>query len=76
MTAENIQKLQLVQNHAARLIKRAPKRASATLLLNQLHWLPVKKRIFLQSGRHHVQLSVRWRRAKIFKRFNRSLCAS
>ena len=34
MTAENIQKLQLVQNHAARLIKRAPKRASATLLLN------------------------------------------
>ena len=45
MTNENIHKLQLVQNHAARLVKRAPKRSSASSLLKELHWLPVKQRI-------------------------------
>ena len=45
MSDENIQKLQLIQNHAARLVKKAPKRSSASALLMQLHWLPVKQRI-------------------------------
>ncbi|MCP3852877.1 MAG: hypothetical protein GY694_22015, partial [Gammaproteobacteria bacterium] len=45
MSLGNVQKLQLIQNHAARLVKQAPKRSSASLLLSQLHWLPVKKRI-------------------------------
>ena len=45
MTNDNIQKLQLIQNHAARLVKQAPKRSSASALLKQLHWLPVKQRI-------------------------------
>ena len=45
MSLGNVQKLQLIQNYAARLVKQAPKRSSASLLLSQLHWLPVKKRI-------------------------------
>ena len=45
MSNSNIQKLQLIQNYAARLVKRAPRRSSASSLLRQLHWLPVKKRI-------------------------------
>ena len=45
MTNDNIQKLQLIQNHAARLVKQAPKRSSASTLLKELHWLPVKERI-------------------------------
>ena len=42
MSLENIHKLQLIQNHAARLVKKAPKRSSAKLLLKDLYWLPVK----------------------------------
>ena len=45
MTNDNIYKLQLIQNHAARLVKQASKRSSASALLHELHWLPVKKRI-------------------------------
>ena len=45
MSLENIHKLQLIQNHAARLVKKASKRSSAKLLLKDLHWLPVKDRI-------------------------------
>ena len=45
MTHENIQKLQLIQNHAARLVKKASKTSSASFLLKELHWLPVKVRI-------------------------------
>ena len=45
MNLENIHKLQLIQNHAARLVKKAPKRSSAKLLLKDLHWLSVKDRI-------------------------------
>ena len=45
MSNENIKKLQLIQNHAARLVKKAPKRSSATSLLLSLHWLPVRQRI-------------------------------
>ena len=45
MSLENIFKLQLIQNHAARLVKKASKRSSAKLLLKDLHWLLVKDRI-------------------------------
>ena len=45
MTKENFNKLQLVQNHAARLVKKVNKRSSAKSLLKELHWLPVEQRI-------------------------------
>ena len=45
MSLENIHKLQLIQNHAAHLVKKASKRSSAKLLLKDLHWLPLKDRI-------------------------------
>ena len=38
-------KLQKIQNHAARLIFRVSKRETAKPLLQSLHWLPVTKRI-------------------------------
>ena len=40
-----LNKLQRIQNHAARLILRKSRHASATALLRKLHWLPVKARI-------------------------------
>ena len=45
MSSENFHQLQLVQNHAARIIKKAPKTASATSILKELHWLPIKQRV-------------------------------
>ena len=45
MTEENFQKLQLVQNHAARLVCKADKRAHSLYLLKHLHWLPIKQRV-------------------------------
>jgi GTPase SAR1 family protein len=45
MTNQNFHKLQLVQNHAARLVKKQPRTSSATLLLKELHWLPIKFRV-------------------------------
>ena len=38
-------RLQIVQNQAARLIKRTRKRDHITPVLKELHWLPVEKRI-------------------------------
>ena len=40
-----LNKLQRIQNHAARLVLRKSRHASATALLRKLHWLPVKARI-------------------------------
>ena len=40
-----LNKLQRIQNHAARLVYRKSRHASATALLSTLHWLPVKARI-------------------------------
>ena len=40
-----LNKLQRVQNHAARLVLRKTRYESATSLLKTLHWLPVKARI-------------------------------
>ena len=45
ITAENLSKLQLIQNHAARLIKRTKKHDHITPVLVELHWLPVRQRI-------------------------------
>ena len=45
MTNYNFHKLQLVQNHTARVVLKAHKRSSATELLRKLHWLPVKQRV-------------------------------
>ena len=39
MSNENFQKLQSVQNHAARIVKRASKRESAQSIMFELHWL-------------------------------------
>ena len=40
-----LNKLQCIQNHAARIVLRKPMHASATSMLKTLHWLPVKARI-------------------------------
>ena len=45
MTNENFYRLQLIQNHVARVVKKSHKRSSATELLKSLHWLPVKQRV-------------------------------
>ena len=45
MTEENFYKLQVVQNHAARLVTKADKRAHSLYLLKTLHWLPIKQRV-------------------------------
>jgi len=41
----NIQKLQRVQNSAARIVLQTPRRSHTKPLLRQLHWLPVQHRI-------------------------------
>ena len=40
-----IRKLQLIQNHAARIVTRSKKNDHVTPLLKRLHWLPIKSRI-------------------------------
>ena len=40
-----LNKLQLLQNYAARLVLRKSRHASATALLRTLHWFPAKARI-------------------------------
>ena len=44
-SAENISRLQSIQNNAARLVLKKRKRDDATPLLFQLHWLPVCQRV-------------------------------
>ena len=45
LPAEKINSLQRIQNNAARMITKRPKRSHVTPILKQLHWLPVKARI-------------------------------
>ena len=45
-----IRRLQTFQNNAARLILKKRKYEEATPLLNQLHWLPVEKRIIFKAA--------------------------
>src|SRR4029434_9722870 len=44
-----VKPLQMIQNAAARLVFNQPKRAHVTLLLIELHWLPVAARIKFKS---------------------------
>jgi len=41
----SIQKLQLIQNTAARIVLQAPRQSPSRPLLERLHWLPVRQRI-------------------------------
>jgi len=43
--SSTIQKLQRVQNDAARIVLQAPRRSDVNSLLQTLHWLPVEQRI-------------------------------
>lgn len=45
VSAHSINRLQLVQNSAARVVLNAARRSSATDLLRELHWLPIVQRI-------------------------------
>lgn len=45
LPAKSIARLQRVQNAAARLVKRVPYRTHITPILQELHWLPVAKRV-------------------------------
>ena len=45
ISKENVHKLQLIQNHASKIIKRKKKHDHVTPLLHELHWLPVEQRI-------------------------------
>jgi hypothetical protein len=45
MSAHNINRLQRVQNSAARIVHNSYGRSSASALLRELHWLPVAQRI-------------------------------
>ena len=44
-SSENINKLQRVQNNAARLVFKVSKRSHITPFLKELHWLPIRARI-------------------------------
>ncbi|XP_072039214.1 uncharacterized protein [Amphiura filiformis] len=44
-TSSDLQRLQRIQNWAAKLIHRAQKRDHATPYLQELHWLPIRERI-------------------------------
>jgi len=43
--SNTIQKLQRVQNNAARIVLQAPRQLDVNSLLQMLHWLPVEQRI-------------------------------
>ena len=45
LPSTQLSKLQRIQNSAARLITRTPKRSSITPVLRHLHWLPVEHRV-------------------------------
>ena len=49
ITANEIGRTQKVQNTAAKLILNRDRRSSATVMLNDLHWLSIKKRGDVQN---------------------------
>ena len=49
-TSKNLQRLQLLQNHAAKLVYKKPKFTHVTPLLNDLHWLTIPKRIEFKTA--------------------------
>ena len=44
ITSGQLEMIQKIQNIAARLILRRNRRSNATVMLHELHWLPIKKR--------------------------------
>ena len=52
LSRANIQRLQRLQNRAARLIFQADRRTSAAPLMRELHWLPVQERIYFKILLH------------------------
>ena len=55
-----LNKLQRIQNHAARLVLRKSRHASVSVLLRTLHWLPVKARIQYKIALFSVYLSEKY----------------
>ena len=45
LPSQQIQRLQLIQNSAARLVTRTKKHDSISSVLRNLHWLPIQSRI-------------------------------
>ena len=45
ISQEYLDKLQLIQNHASKIVKKKKKHDHVTPLLKELHWLPIKHRI-------------------------------
>ena len=64
-----LNKLQRIQNYAARLVLRESRHASATALFRTLHWLPVKARIQYKIIVSVFSASVRTVRYLIFRTF-------
>ena len=52
MSRANVQRFQILQNRAARLIYCVNRRTSASPLLRELHWLPVQQRIDFKTLLH------------------------
>lgn len=46
----NLLKLQAIQNFAARIISGSRKFDHVTLLLRELHWLPIKSQVYLHDA--------------------------
>ena len=49
-TSQNIQRLQLLQNHAAKLVYNKSKFTRVTPLMDDLHWLSISKRIEFKTA--------------------------
>ena len=45
ITAGQLGRLHKIQNTAARFILRRTRRSSSTVMMHELHWLPIKKRV-------------------------------
>ena len=56
LPAVTIDKLQITQNLAAKVILNLPKFASATTAMFKLHWLPIRQRIKYKAGHHCLQI--------------------
>ena len=52
LTPKNLDRLQKVQNNAARLIHRSSKFNHVTPLLYTLHWLPIEKKGLISNSLH------------------------
>ena len=53
ITANKICRIQKVQNTATRLILNKDRRSSATVMLNDLHWFSIKKRVMYNNLYYH-----------------------